>query len=72
MQSLSRAATIALAWTRDPRALPALLARALLPGAFALSGPESPLGALGIWQTGGAPPDEARAITGSDLSVRGC
>lgn len=67
---LSRGATMALGWTRDPRALPALLARALLPGAFALAGPEAPLTALGVWQAGGAPPDEARAIAGNDLAVR--
>jgi tetratricopeptide (TPR) repeat protein len=69
-EDLSRGATIALAWTRDPRALPLLLARALLPGAFALASPNAPLAALGVWQAGGAPPDEARVIVGSDLAVR--
>ena len=66
-QELSRAAALALAWTRDPRALPALLARALLPGEFALAGPEAPLSALGAWQAGGPPPDEARSIADNDL-----
>jgi tetratricopeptide (TPR) repeat protein len=66
---LSGAAALALAWTRDPRALPALLARALLPGEFALASSEAPLAALAAWQTGGPPPDEARSITGNDLSI---
>jgi HEAT repeat protein len=64
---LSRAAALALAWTRAPRALPALLARALLPGEFALASPEAPLSALAAWQAGGPPPDEARAIADDDL-----
>ncbi len=69
---ISRGATIALAWTRDPRALPVLLARALLPGAFALAGPDAPLAALRVWQAGGAPPDEARAVAGSDSRQLRC
>ena len=68
-QDLSRAAALALAWTRDPRALPALLARALLPGEFALASSEVPLAALAAWQAGGPPPDEARSIAGNDLSI---
>ena len=66
---LSRAAALALAWTRDPRALPALLTRALLPGEFALAGSAAPLAALAAWQSGGPPPDEARSIAGNDLSI---
>ena len=66
-QELSRAAALALAWTRAPRALPALLARALLPGEFALASPEAPLSALGAWQAQEPPPDEARSIAGNDL-----
>ncbi len=66
---LSRAAALALAWTRDPRALSALLARALLPAEFALAGADSPLAALGVWQAGGPPPDEALSIVGNDLSI---
>jgi len=66
-QELSRAAALALAWTRAPRALPALLARALLPGEFALASPEAPLAALGAWQAEGPPPDEARSIADNDL-----
>ena len=68
-EELSRAAALALAWTRDPRALPALLARALLPGEFALASSEAPLAALAAWQAGGPPPDEARSIAGNDLSI---
>ncbi|HSY41723.1 MAG TPA: HEAT repeat domain-containing protein, partial [Polyangia bacterium] len=66
---LSRAAALALAWTRHPRALPALLARALLPAEFALASSEGPLAALAVWQAGEPPPDEARSIVGSDLSL---
>ena len=66
---LSRAAALALAWTRHPRALPALLARALLPAEFALASSEGPLAALAFWQAGEPPPDEARSIVGSDLSL---
>ncbi len=66
---LSRAAALALAWTRDPRALPALLTRALLPGEFALSSSAAPLAALAAWQAEGPPPDEARSIAGNDLSI---
>jgi HEAT repeat protein len=68
-QELSRAAALALAWTRDPHALPALLARALLPTEFALASSEAPLAALAAWQDGGPPPDEARSIVGNDLSI---
>ena len=68
-RELSGAAALALAWTRDPRALPALLARALLPGEFALASSEAPLAALAAWQAGGPPPDEARSIAGNDLSI---
>jgi HEAT repeat protein/cytochrome c-type biogenesis protein CcmH/NrfG len=67
---LSRAALMALGWTRDPRAWKPLAARVLLPAEFALGGPELPRAALGAWLAGVAPPDEARAITGSELSVR--
>ena len=66
---LSRAAALALAWTREPRALPALLTRALLPGEFALASSAAPLAALAAWQAAGPPPDEARAIAGNDLSI---
>ena len=66
---MSRAAALALAWTRDPRALSALLARALLPAEFALAGADAPLAALLAWQAGGPPPDEARSIVGNDLSI---
>jgi len=66
-QELSRAAALALAWTRAPPALPALLARALLPGEFALASPEAPLSALATWQAGGPAPDEARSIADDDL-----
>ena len=66
---LSRAAAMALAWTRDPRAVPALLAHALLPAEFALASPEAPLAALASWQDGTSPPDEARSIGASDLSI---
>ena len=66
---LSGAAALALAWTHDPGALRALLARALLPGEFALASSEAPLAALATWQAGGPPPDEARSIAGNDLSI---
>jgi tetratricopeptide (TPR) repeat protein len=68
-QELSRAAAVALASTRDPRALPALLARALLPAEFALASSDAPLAALAAWQGGGPLPDEARSIIGNDLSI---
>ena len=69
-EGLTRAAALALAWTRDPRALPALLARALLPGEFALADAEAPLAALRVWLAGGPPPDEARSIVGNEVAVQ--
>jgi tetratricopeptide (TPR) repeat protein len=69
-EDLSRAALVALAWTRDPRARDALLARALLPAEFALGEPGVARAALGIWLTGEPAPDEARSIAGSELSIR--
>jgi tetratricopeptide (TPR) repeat protein len=69
-EGLTRAAALALAWTRDPRALPALLARALLPDEFALSDAEAPLAALRFWLAGGAPPDEARSIVGNEVALQ--
>lgn len=61
---LSRAAATALARAGDPRALPALLARALLPRKFALADAEAPLAALGIWLAARPLPDEARFVGG--------
>ena len=61
---LSGAAASALARAGDPRALPALLARALLPRKFALADAEAPLGALGIWLAARPFPDEARLVGG--------
>jgi predicted Zn-dependent protease len=65
---LSGAAASALARAGDPRALPALLARALLPRRFALADAEAPLGALGIWLAARPFPDEARLV-GSELNL---
>jgi cytochrome c-type biogenesis protein CcmH/NrfG len=69
-EDLSRAALLALAWTHEPGAREPLLARALLPAQFALPGPDLPRAALGIWLSREAPPDEARSIAGSELSIR--
>ncbi len=66
---LSRAAAFALARGRDPRALPALLTRALLPEQFALVDADAPLAALGIWLADDLPPDEARYVTGDEIEL---
>jgi tetratricopeptide (TPR) repeat protein len=66
---LARTTAVALAWTRDPRALSALLGRAILGDGAASDTAEPTLDALGVWLTGGAPPDEARAINGNELAV---
>jgi HEAT repeat protein len=68
-QELVEAAAMALAWSRDPRGLLPLLARALLPHRFALADSSIPLEALAAWQAGAAPPDEARQLTGPLLDV---
>jgi len=66
---LSRAAAFALARTRDPRALPVLLTRALLPEQFALADAAAPIAALGAWLAAAPPPDEGRFITGNGLDL---
>jgi HEAT repeat protein/predicted Zn-dependent protease len=66
---LARAAAFALARGRDPRALPALLTRALLPERFALVDADAPLAALGIWLADDLPPDEARYVTGDEIEL---
>ncbi len=66
---LTRAAAFALARTRDPRALPVLLTRALLPQRFALADADAPIAALGVWLAAEPPPDEARFMTGSELDL---
>jgi predicted Zn-dependent protease/HEAT repeat protein len=66
---VARAAGLALAWSRDSRALLPLLSRALLPRRYALSDAAVPLEALAAWQTAAAPPDEARRLVGPQLDV---
>ena len=66
---LSRAAAFALARARDPRALPVLLTRALLPERFALVDAAAPIAALGAWLTAAPPPDEGRFVTGNGLDL---
>ena len=66
---LARAAALGLAWSREPRALAALLARALLPRRFALPDATVPLQALAAWQTSATVPDEARLLAGSRIDV---
>ncbi len=67
---LSRAALVALAWTRDPHAWEPLVARVLLPAEFALGRGDLPRAALAVWLAGGPLPDEGRSIAGTELSVR--
>jgi tetratricopeptide (TPR) repeat protein len=66
---LVQAAAMALAWSRDARALSPLLARALLPRRFALPDASVPLEALAAWQAGAAPLDEARRLGGIQIEV---
>jgi predicted Zn-dependent protease len=66
--ALSRAAAFALARARDPRALPILLARALLPERFALADADAPIAALGVWLAAGPLPDEARFVTSNEIN----
>jgi tetratricopeptide (TPR) repeat protein len=66
--ALARAALLALGARRDRRALPALLEEALL--ARAPRGGAALL-ALDVWASGGAPPDDARAIEGTRLDLDG-
>jgi len=66
---LAQAAAQALAWSRDPRALFPLLARALLPRRFAFADASIPLEALAAWHASAVPPDEARRITGTAIDV---
>jgi predicted Zn-dependent protease len=64
-----QAAGLALAWSRDQRALLPLLSRALLPRRYALSDAAVPREALAAWQASADPPDEARKLVGSVLDV---
>jgi HEAT repeat protein len=66
---LVQAAAMALAWSRDARGLPPLLARALLPHRFALPDASVPLEALAAWQASASPPDEARRLSGTQIDV---
>jgi len=66
---LAQAAGLALAWSRDPRGLLPLLSRALLPRRFAMSDANVPLESLAAWQVASAPPDEARALVGTQIDV---
>ena len=66
---VAQAAGLALAWSREPRALLPLLSRALLPRRYALSDAAIPLEALAAWQASAAPPDEARDVMGAQLDV---
>ncbi|HEY5088927.1 MAG TPA: HEAT repeat domain-containing protein, partial [Polyangia bacterium] len=66
---LSRAAAFALARARDPRALPVLLTRALLPERFALADADAPIAALGAWLAAAPPPDEGRFINGNGFDL---
>ena len=66
---LARAAAYSLAWSREPRALTALLARALLPRRFALPDATAPLQALAAWQASAPVPDEARLLAGTRIDV---
>jgi tetratricopeptide (TPR) repeat protein len=68
---LAQAAARALAWSRDPRGLFPLLARALLPRRYALADASVPMEALAAWQANAAPPDEARQIAGPLVDVDG-
>jgi predicted Zn-dependent protease len=65
---VSQAAAVALAWTRDARAVPALLTRALLADGGTLASVEPARAALDVWVAGAPPPDEARAILGNELA----
>jgi tetratricopeptide (TPR) repeat protein len=66
---LVAAAGMALAWSRDPRGLLPLLARALLPHRFALSDATVPLEALAAWQASAVAPDEGRELTAPPIDV---
>jgi tetratricopeptide (TPR) repeat protein len=66
---LAQAAGLALAWSRETRALLPLLSRALLPRRFALGDPGVPMEALAAWNTTAAPPDEGRRLDGTQLDV---
>jgi tetratricopeptide (TPR) repeat protein len=66
---LAQAAAMGLAWSRDPRGLFPLLARALLPHRYALADASVPMQALSAWQANAAPPDEARQLTGPLIDV---
>jgi predicted Zn-dependent protease len=66
---LAQAAAMSLAWSRDPRGLSPLLARALLPRRFALADAGIPLEALAAWKENAAPPDEARHLPGPLVEV---
>ena len=66
---LAQAAAQALAWSRDPRALFPLLARALLPHRFAFADASVPLEALAAWHATATPPDEARRLAGTVIDV---
>ena len=70
-EDLSRAAAMALAWTRDPRALPALLARALLAGRVRARRPggSARRAAASGWPAERHPTRPA-PIAGNDLAVR--
>ena len=66
---IAQAAAMALAWSRDPRGLFPLLARALLPHRFALPDAGVAVEALAAWHAAAVPPDEARRLTGSLVDV---
>lgn len=66
---LAQAAGLALAWSREPRALLPLLARALLPHHFALGDAGVPVEALLAWHAAATPPDEGRRLEGTQLDV---
>jgi len=65
--AVSQAAALALAWTHDGRAVPALLTRALLADGGALASSEPARAALEVWVAGASAPDEARVILGNEL-----
>jgi tetratricopeptide (TPR) repeat protein len=66
---LARAAALALGWSREPSALPALMARAFLPGQFSSADPHVSVAALSAWKAEASPPDDARLFSGSRVDI---
>jgi tetratricopeptide (TPR) repeat protein len=62
---LATSAGLALGWTRDPAALPVVLARAVVPRRFGFDEQAATLGALRAWAAGAPVPDEARYFDAS-------